>query len=94
MAILLASCNTLKRVEEDELLLSKNRIFTNGERVVDDDIQSLLMQKPNSRVLGYPLRLNLYNLAKPNPDSTFQVWLKKKPKREARLTRLLSEKQV
>lgn len=94
LALLLASCNTLKRVEEDELLLSKNRIFTNGERVIDDDIQSLLVQEPNSRVLGYPLRLNLYNLAKPNPDSTFQAWLKRKPKREARLTRLLSEKQV
>jgi hypothetical protein len=93
-AILMASCNTLKRVGEDDLLLSKNRIYTNGERVVDDDIQSLLVQKPNSRVLGYPLRLNLYNLAKPNPDSTFQAWLKRKPKREDRLSRLLSKKQV
>lgn len=93
-AILLASCNTLKRVDEDELLLSKNRIFTNGERVVEDDIQSLLVQKPNSTVLGYPFRLNLYNLAKPNPDSTFQEWLKRKPKREERLVRRLSRKQV
>ncbi|MBT8178938.1 MAG: BamA/TamA family outer membrane protein [Eudoraea sp.] len=93
-ALLLASCNTLKRVGENDQLLSKNKIFTNGERVLDEDIQSLLVQKPNSMVLGYPLRLNLYNLAKPNPDSTFQEWLYRKPKREARLAKLLSQKQV
>jgi outer membrane protein assembly factor BamA len=91
---LLSSCNTLKRVGEDELLLTKNTILVDGEKVLDEDIRSLIVQEPNTRVLGYPLRLNLYNLAKKDPDSTFQAWLNKKPGREERLANLLSQKQV
>ncbi|HKL89748.1 MAG TPA: hypothetical protein VJ880_01065, partial [Allomuricauda sp.] len=56
--------------------------------------KGLIRQKPNSSILGYPLKLNLYNLAKENPDSSFQDWLHRKEKREKRLNNLLSEKQV
>ncbi|NNJ89724.1 MAG: outer membrane protein assembly factor, partial [Eudoraea sp.] len=90
----LTSCNALKRVEEDELLLTRNSIITDGEKVVDEDIKSLIVQEPNTRVLGYPLRLNLYNLAKKDPDSLFQAWLQRNPKREERLASFLSQKQV
>ncbi|MBD0778509.1 BamA/TamA family outer membrane protein [Maribacter sp. ANRC-HE7] len=93
-AIVLASCNALKRVDENELLLTKNTIYADGEKVNNEDIQSLIIQNPNSTLLGYPLRLNLYNLAKQNPDSSFQNWLYKKEKRKDRLVKLLSEKQV
>ncbi len=94
ICVLFTSCNALKRVEEGELLLTKNTILTNGEKVLDEDIRSLIVQGANSRVLGYPLRLNLYSLAKKNPDSLYQAWLQKKEKREKRLTNLLSKKQV
>ncbi|UII76755.1 outer membrane protein assembly factor [Flagellimonas sp. HMM57] len=87
-------CNTLKKVGDDELLLTKNTIYADDEKVSDDDVRSLIAQKPNSDLLGYPLRLNLYNLAKENPDSSFQNWLHRKEKREKRLNRLLSKKQV
>ncbi len=87
-------CNTLKRVDDDELLLTKNSIYADDIKVSNDDIKSLIIQKPNSNLLGYPLRLNLYNLAKKNPDSSFQDWLHRKEKREKRLNRLLSKKQV
>ncbi|NJB70780.1 hypothetical protein GGR42_001242 [Saonia flava] len=94
LCAIIASCNTLKRVGEDELLLTKNTIYADGEKVTNDDIKSLIVQKPNSTLLGYPLRLNLYNLAKQNPDSSYQDWLHKKEKREQRLTNWLSTKQV
>ncbi|MDH3795650.1 MAG: outer membrane protein assembly factor, partial [Flavobacteriaceae bacterium] len=94
LSLLFASCNTLKRVDEDKVLLTKNNLYADEQRIVDEDLQSLIVQNPNSTVLGYPLRLNLYNLAKPNPDSSFQAWLTKKDKREERLARLLSKKQV
>ncbi|MDC6384309.1 outer membrane protein assembly factor [Flagellimonas taeanensis] len=87
-------CNTLKKVGEDELLLTKNSIYVNEEKVSTSEIKGLISQKPNSSVLGYPLRLNLYNLAKENPDSSFQDWLHRKEKREKRLNNLLSQKQV
>lgn len=88
------SCNTLKKVEEDELLLTKNTILVDDEKVNSSEIKGLIRQKPNSSVLGYPLKLNLYNLAKENPDSSYQDWLHRKDKREKRLNNLLSEKQV
>jgi len=94
LAVIVASCNTLKRVGEEELLITKNTIYADSIKITDEDINSLIVQKPNSSLLGYPLRLNLYNLAKKNPDSSFQAWLYKKDKREHRLNNLLSEKQV
>lgn len=92
--IALASCNALKKVGENELLLTKNTVFTDGKKTNTEEIQGLIAQKPNSTLLGYPLRLNLYNLAKENPDSLYQDWLTKKPNRQKRLKSLLSEKQV
>ena len=94
LVVIISSCNALKRVDEDELLLTGNKIFANEQKVIDEDIHSLIVQKPNSTLLGYPLRLNLYNLAKKDPDSSFQAWLHKKEKREQRWANLLSQKQV
>ncbi|WP_190811378.1 BamA/TamA family outer membrane protein [Flagellimonas sp. S3867] len=90
----MAACNTLKKVDDGEFLLTKNSIYADDEKINNSDIRSLISQKPNSTLLGYPLRLNLYNLAKENPDSSFQNWLHKKEKREKRLNNLLSQKQV
>jgi outer membrane protein assembly factor BamA len=81
-------------VDDDELFLTKNNVFADGEKVKSEDVKSLIYQKPNSSVLGYPLRLNLYNLAKENPDSSYQAWLHKKDKRVQRLTKLISKKQL
>lgn len=94
LAIGNTSCNSLKKVEEDEYLIVKNSILVDSVKVTNEDVQSLIFQKPNTYILGYPLRLNLYNLAKENPDSLYQAWLNKKPNRKKRLVNILSEKQV
>jgi len=94
IAVALTSCNAIKKVPEDDLLLTENLIYADSALVKDADVRSLLAQSPNSTILGYPFRLNLYNLAKENPDSLYQNWLQRKPKREQRLNALLSEKQV
>lgn len=94
IAMAMTSCNSLKRVEDDEFLIKRNSIWADSIKMESEDIESLIIQEPNSDLLGYPLRLNLYNLAKPNPDSLYQNWLHEKPKRKQRLTNFLSEKQV
>ena len=88
------SCNVLKRVEPDELLLTDYEILADSVRVTEEAANSLVAQKPNSRVLGLPLRLHMYNLAKPNPEAAYQDWLYRKEERYDRLSALLSEKQV
>ncbi|MDB2606567.1 BamA/TamA family outer membrane protein [Zobellia sp.] len=94
VVLLVNSCNTLKRVSEDEFLLKKNTLYADSLEVKSEDIKSLIVQKPNTTLLGYPLRLNLYNLAKQNPDSSYQAWLDSNEKRERRLINILSKKQV
>ncbi|MGB7785158.1 MAG: BamA/TamA family outer membrane protein [Salinimicrobium sp.] len=94
LLILLYSCNAVKRVPADQNLLTENSIFVAGEKITDNQVYNQLYQEPNQKFLGLPLQLYLFNLANPQPDSTFQFWLHKKPKREERLTALLSHKQV
>lgn len=66
----------------------------NGKTNKSEDINSLLHQKPNRKILNIPLRLHIYNTARPNKDSLFEAWLDKKPKRRKRLTKKLSKKQL
>lgn len=94
IAVSLCGCNAVKKVPEDEYLLMENTIYADSVRVKSSEVRNLLAQKPNSTILGYPFRLNLYNQAKEKPDSLYQDWLKRKPKREKRLSALLSKKQV
>ncbi len=94
LGIGICSCNALKRVDDDQLLLTDYSILADGEKITDPDINSLVAQKPNSRIFGTPLRLHLYNLAKKDADSSYQAWLARKPERVERLEKLLSKKQV
>ncbi len=84
----------MKRVDDDKFLLTENTIVVDSVKIKDPKVYSQLSQRPNSKVLGIPIGIYIYNLANPSPDSTFQRWLHKNPKREERLVRFLSQKQV
>ncbi len=91
----LTSCDTVKRVAENEHLLVKNTILVNNKKNNTETITDLIHQKPNSKLpLIGNLRLNIYNLARPNRDSIFEAWLDKNPKRRTRLKKAYSQKQV
>ncbi|MEZ4794700.1 MAG: BamA/TamA family outer membrane protein [Flavobacteriaceae bacterium] len=96
IVLLLASCNAVKLLKENELLLTDNSVYIDGEKSKDDDVYSLISQKPNPKipVLGIPFGLHIYNLSEPKPDSTFQDWLHRNPNREDRLEKLISKKQI
>ncbi|TYA84156.1 translocation and assembly module lipoprotein TamL [Seonamhaeicola marinus] len=87
-------CESTKRVAEDQYLLTNNKVIVNGKKTSSETINNLISQSPNRKILGVPLRLHIYNLARPNRDSLFEVWLDSKPKRRARLTKNISKKQV
>lgn len=89
-----SSCDSTKRLAEEEYLLQNNLLTINGENENSETINSLIQQKPNKKILNIPLGLHIYNSARPNKDSLFEVWLNKKPKRRERLTKILSKKQV
>ena len=91
---ILISCSVTKNLEDDEYFLTTNNITVNNKDSNNETIKNIIKPKPNSLFLGYPLRLKIYNLANKSPDSTFNNWLKRKPKREQRLHNLLSKKQT
>ncbi len=82
------SCNSVKRVTEDEHLLTNNTVIIDGKKDNSETINSLLYQKPNSKI---PLRLHIYNLARPNIDSILAVKLADSSKKGTK--RFLSKKQ-
>jgi len=95
IASYITSCNTTKRVAINEHLLVENNVYVNDKKNNTETIANLLYQKPNSKLpLIGNLRLNIYNLARPNKDSIFEAWLDKKPKRRERLKKTYSQKQI
>lgn len=94
IGIIYSACDAVKRVPEEKKLLTKNEITVNGEKNKDDVVEELLYQKPNTSIAGYNFRLNLYNLAKPNPDSSYKAKFLNDPEKFKRQSKLLSAKQV
>ena len=83
-----------RRVPKDRRLLTKNEVFVNEKKTTSESITDLIYQKPNSSILGYRLRLHLYNLANLKHDSIYQAKFTKNPEKYKRMSRLLSAKQV
>ena len=94
LTIVIVSCNAVKRVPGEKQLLTKNTIILDSVINKDFKTKNLIYQQPNKKVLGIPLSLHLFNLAKTQPDSTFQNWLKDKPNRERKMNNIYSKKQV
>ncbi|SHF96410.1 Outer membrane protein assembly factor BamA [Flavobacterium fluvii] len=94
IGIIISACETTKRVPNGKQLLTKNEILVNDKGTKDDDVHDQLYQKPNSSILGYRLRLNLYNIAKPNPDSSYKAKFTNNPGKYERMSKWLSAKQV
>ena len=94
IGLIISACDAVKRVPNGKLLLTENKILVNDKTTKDDDVSNQLYQKPNSSILGYRLRLNLFNLANPNPDSTYKAKFTNHPGKYERMSKLLSAKQV
>ena len=94
MITFFTACNVVKRVGATDYLLTENSFYVNGEKRKTGELSKLSFQKKNTQLLGIPLQLHIYNLARPNKDSLFELWLHKKPKRKKSLTSKLSKKQL
>ncbi len=90
------SCNAVKQVPDGKYLLTENSILVDSVEIKNKGVYSQLAQKPNTTLplIGIPVGLHIYNLADSQPDSTYYKWLHKNPKREERLIRFLSKKQL
>jgi hypothetical protein len=94
ISVFFYACNSEKRVPARKQLLVKNQIFENDKLLRNQTIYDQLYQQPNSSILGYRLLLNIYSLANPNPDSTFNLKYLNNKKKYEREVKWLSEKQI
>lgn len=92
--LLFYSCSEVRKLQKKQLLIEDNEIIVNNKSTNSEDLHNQLYQKPNSKLLGFKPRLQLYNLSKKNADSSYQAWLLKKPNRLDRMIKLYSKKQV
>ena len=96
IALFASSCNSVKRVADDQHLLIKNNLIINGEEVKNDTISNIIYQQPNTRLplVNLPIRLYFYNLARPNIDSILMDKYYNNPKKIERKSKVLSRKQL
>ena len=87
-------CSSTKNIAPSQSVLVREVFLKNGTPLKRDLAKQLSVSLPNTQVFGIPVKLHIYNLAKENPDSLFNNWMNKKPKRFERLTKIYSEKQV
>jgi outer membrane protein assembly factor BamA len=61
--LVLVGCDPTKRIGEGQYLLKQNRVLVDGHGPDPDDLNSIVKQKPNKRILGIPIYLGIYNLS-------------------------------
>jgi len=92
---ILSSCDAVKKVNDDQLLLTNNTIIVDGQEINDSGVYSQIIQEPNTRPFGIaPIALHFYNLASEKTDSVYYAQLYKTPERKRRLVSIFSQKQV
>lgn len=96
IVFLISSCNVVKRVKADEHLITKNTIIEDGEVNTEERVNNIIIQKTNLGIegfFGFPLRLHVYNLARPNIDSILQAKVLSDSSKVKWKTAVLSKKQ-
>ncbi|QXP79996.1 BamA/TamA family outer membrane protein [Winogradskyella sp. HaHa_3_26] len=93
---MLSSCNVVKRVKNGQHLIINNTILEDSIQVSNERINNIIIQKTNSgmrKFLGFPLKLHIYNLARPNIDSVLNANILSDSSKVKRRIALLSKKQ-
>ncbi len=94
LSFYISSCNLYRKIPQDQYLLRKNEIKTDGKKVKKEAVTGLILLQPNTTFLGYPYLADLYMLADQHPNQTFVRWIKKHPKNYQLLKKIISRKQI
>lgn len=72
------SCSITRKLEDGEQLLVKNNVILGDSlEYLEEDIYSIIRQRPNKKILGVKLKLRLYNNSVGKPDTKFWGWWRK-----------------
>ncbi len=91
----IGSCNIHKLVPQGRYLLRKNKLnYRHTATIKPAKAQNYILQQPNFYVLGYPVLVGVYSIADPQPDSTYNRFVRRHPGGIRLFKRIFSEKQV
>ncbi len=77
-AYIFVGCNTVKYVPDNKYLLDKNYLSIDNKNFDRKEIEGIIKQKPNRRILGFfKVQLWLYNLSKPGSSKWFSRTVRK-----------------
>ncbi len=93
LIFIIASCNSVKRVAQNEHLLRSNTIYIDGKKDRGSKLNNYVIQKPNSRTLGLPLSVYFHNISNPKYPKTPKEWALENKKKYNFIKSLFSEKQ-
>lgn len=88
------SCNSVKRLSDNQYLLTKNNVVVNNKKTNDLEVLSFIHQRPNQKVLGLPFALYVHNWANQNFETTQQEWSINHPNKTKVIKTVFSKKQV
>ncbi len=66
-----------RHVPEDDYLLTRSRVRTDSRQIDRSEVRGYLRQEPNTRILGVPFNLMLYNLSNPEKEGWPHNWLRR-----------------
>ena len=63
IVVFLSSCHVTKNIPTGDFLLRKNIVLIEGDKtaISSSELNEIIRQKPNSRVIGIPFKLILFN---------------------------------
>lgn len=88
------ACDAVKKVPDNEKLLVENEIIVDSLSTKDIILEEILIQKPNTKLLGAYFALGIYNLAKENPKDAFYKKYIDDTVRFKKMSKFYSKKQV
>src|SRR5579875_3492920 len=84
LLLTIAACNPTKYLPKGEVLYTGATVKVSGassarqSKVLKSDLQGLTRPRPNSKILGIPLKLDIYNLFRNKKEKSFWGKLRSK----------------
>lgn len=92
---LLCSCVGTKKIPQGQHLLTANHYRIDDHKKYAPEFSPYIRQSPNKKMLFFfPVKMNLYNSAREDPQAVFERWKENKPGTVKLLTFLFSPKGI
>lgn len=88
------SCNSVKYVDDEDYLLTKNRVYIENKKSFQSELKDYVIQRPNSKLLGIPFALHFYNFGNIDYEQDYLKYTEEHPAIFNSVDKLFSTKQA